>query len=396
MRRPACATVGAQPGTGRLILTQQRRLELIGQIYDCVLEPQNWPDVLTGMMRDFRWYNLTLTANSLRGTVPGQLFVMLNVPDEYVPIIRKYESEVIELWGGVEVVMNAPLEEPLRHTDVTTPEICARNGYYQNFVVPQGIIDSVAVPLARDATMIASISGGRHRDQGPFLEAEFDELRVLAPHLRRAVLIGGLFQEEASRAATFAAALEESLAGIILVDAGGRVVHANRSGDEMLRAGDPAASQLGALVLKTEIVPGAFAHALAAASSGDAGIGRSGIGIPTRRQDGTPTIIHVLPLADREVRRGLTLSATAAVFIAPAADAAQLPADAVRLLFGLTPAEERVFELAAEGLSAPDIAERLTVAVSTVKTHLIHIFAKTGVPGQVELVRLSERLSRGA
>ena len=48
-----------------------------------------------------------------------------------------------------------------------------------------------------------------------------------------------------------------------------------------------------------------------------------------------------------------------------------------------------------QGLSVPEIAARLAVAASTVKTHLMRIFAKTGAHGQVELVRLSERLSRG-
>ena len=44
----------------------------------------------------------------------------------------------------------------------------------------------------------------------------------------------------------------------------------------------------------------------------------------------------------------------------------------------LTPTEQRVVDLVAEGLTNPEIAERLLMARGTVKTHLEHVFAKTG------------------
>jgi predicted ATPase/DNA-binding CsgD family transcriptional regulator len=51
----------------------------------------------------------------------------------------------------------------------------------------------------------------------------------------------------------------------------------------------------------------------------------------------------------------------------------------------LTPTEAKVAELAAEGLTNPEIAERLFVSRSTVKTHLGHIFRKLDVHTRAEL-----------
>jgi DNA-binding CsgD family transcriptional regulator len=51
----------------------------------------------------------------------------------------------------------------------------------------------------------------------------------------------------------------------------------------------------------------------------------------------------------------------------------------------LTPTESSVTELAALGLSNPAIAERLVMSVNTVKTHLSHVYAKTGVTGRSRL-----------
>jgi predicted ATPase/DNA-binding CsgD family transcriptional regulator len=59
----------------------------------------------------------------------------------------------------------------------------------------------------------------------------------------------------------------------------------------------------------------------------------------------------------------------------------------------LTPTERRVVELVAEGLTNPQIAERMFVARGTVKVHVSHIFAKLGVSGRSELAALAIRRS---
>ncbi|MFJ3106801.1 LuxR C-terminal-related transcriptional regulator, partial [Streptomyces sp. NPDC086835] len=51
----------------------------------------------------------------------------------------------------------------------------------------------------------------------------------------------------------------------------------------------------------------------------------------------------------------------------------------------LTPVERQVTELAAQGLSNPQIAEQLFMARSTVKGHLAHVFAKLQIANRTEL-----------
>jgi predicted ATPase/DNA-binding CsgD family transcriptional regulator len=54
----------------------------------------------------------------------------------------------------------------------------------------------------------------------------------------------------------------------------------------------------------------------------------------------------------------------------------------------LTPTEEQVVALAVEGLSNPEIGERLFISRGTVKTHLAHVYAKLGVSNRTELASL--------
>lgn len=55
----------------------------------------------------------------------------------------------------------------------------------------------------------------------------------------------------------------------------------------------------------------------------------------------------------------------------------------------LTPTERVVAELAAEGLSNPDIGARLFISRRTVQTHLSHVYAKLAIASRVELAVLA-------
>ncbi len=58
-----------------------------------------------------------------------------------------------------------------------------------------------------------------------------------------------------------------------------------------------------------------------------------------------------------------------------------------RTTAGLTPTEQRVATLAAEGLTNRQIASTLVVTVSTVEAHLTRIYAKLGVRSRAQLAR---------
>jgi DNA-binding NarL/FixJ family response regulator len=66
-------------------------------------------------------------------------------------------------------------------------------------------------------------------------------------------------------------------------------------------------------------------------------------------------------------------------------------ADQPRPLAGLTAREQDVLDLVGEGLSNTEIADRLHIGVTTVKTHIAALMTKTNSPNRVRLALLAHR-----
>ena len=101
-----------------------------------------------------------------------------------------------------------------------------------------------------------------------------------------------------------------------------------------------------------------------------------------------PYVVHVLP-CDRAGQTACALVVVIDPELIP-----EPPIAMLRRLYGLTHSEALVATrvLRGEGLRA--IADDLSVSQATVKTHLQHVFAKTGTHRQSELVRLLLSISR--
>jgi DNA-binding CsgD family transcriptional regulator/PAS domain-containing protein len=358
---------------------------LIGGIYDAVLEPALWTGVVERAGRFVGGVGASIfRQDSVRKV--GNSYYHFGIDPHFE---RLYFEKFIKFDPLSAAYLTLNIGDVSSSSNIIPPAEFFETRFYREWARPQGLVDNVFTILERSPTSIAAFIVFRHERDGLADDAARQLLGLIAPHLRRAVLIGKLIDLRTIEAVTFADTLDGLGAGIFLVDATGRIVHANAAGQGILAVGDILRSSAGRLVARDQQVDEVLHDAFKAAERGDAAIGNKGIAIPLVARDGKRHVAHILPLTSSSRRRAdLAVTATAALFVHKAALEAPSRPEAIAKAFKLTPTELRVLLTLVEVGGGPEVAAALGIADGTVKTHLSHLFQKTGAKHQVDLVRL--------
>jgi len=258
--------------------------------------------------------------------------------------------------------------------------------FYREWAAPQGLVDSIMVPLERSANWAAMFALLLHETSAP-VEVCKRRAALIIPHIRRAALIGKVVEQRSAEATGLKDAFDGLAAGMFLVDAEGLLIHANAAGRSMLERGDVLAARGNRLAAPTRTATEELATLFSAAAEGDAALGTSRISASIEDRGGERYVAHVLPLTGGR-RSGAHAAAVAALFLHKATLEVTEPPEAMARAYGLTLTELRVMMAIVHVGGVPETAEALGVAETTVKTHLTHVFAKTGVNRQADLVKL--------
>jgi DNA-binding CsgD family transcriptional regulator len=212
---------------------------------------------------------------------------------------------------------------------------------------------------------------------------------LIAPHVRRAMLIGRVIDLQKVEAAALADSLDTLVAAMYLVDASGRIIHANASGHLMVADASVLRALGGRLGAIDPHANQALLDSFAAAEAGDTAVGRKGVAVPLRARTGERYVAHVLPLTSGARRKaGVSYCAVATIFVHKAAPALPSPPEAIVQEYKLTPSELRVLFAIVEVGGIPEVADVIGISETTARTHLKHLFEKTGTSRQVDLVKL--------
>src|SRR5689334_2382444 len=135
----------------------------------------------------------------------------------------------------------------------------------------------------------------RDREPGMVDATMRERTALVVPLVRRAVLAGRAIEVKQAETATFIDVLDGLSVGLFLIDANGRIVHANAAGSDLLGAGDLLRSIGGRLVAGDAQVEHSLRETAAAAANDD--VGAASIVVPLRARDDERYVAHMLPLA---------------------------------------------------------------------------------------------------
>jgi DNA-binding CsgD family transcriptional regulator len=365
--------------------TQETALsQLIGDIYDAALTPALWPRVLErscafvgGYAANILWHDVA--------TEQAAVFYKFNVDPHYHDLYMAKYAAMNPLFPA-----STFLEPGLPYSigDIVPMAEFIETDFYKEWVAPQNIADALGANLERTRTSSALFVVLRDLGQG-LVDAEMRRrMLLIVPHVQRSAAIGQLIDNHAAKMDALGDALGKIAAGVFMVDAEGRIGYGNATGQAMLDRGDVVRVRQSALVAVDAEAARALREAMAGAAAGGA-IGIRGVSVPLGGSHPERWLAHVLPLTSGARRKAsATYSSVAAVFVRKVTLALPSPLELLAKLYRLTASEVRVLQGIVSIGNVPATAKALGVAQSTVKTHLHHVFEKTGTSSQSELVKL--------
>ncbi|MGB8399825.1 helix-turn-helix transcriptional regulator [Bradyrhizobium sp.] len=363
----------------------QKLSDLIGDIYDAALDQSLWPGVIARAADFVGGVGAALFSKDAAGQL-GDVHYDVGTDPYYKQL---YFEKYIALDPATTGQFFAEIGEPCATADLMPYAEFTETRFYREWVRPQGLVDFATAVLDKSATSVAMFGVFRHERNGIVDDEARRRMRLIVPHIRRAVLIGRMFDLKAAEVETFAETLDGLSAGMCLIDAEGRIVHANAAGHAIIAAGDVLRVVGGRLVACDARIDQTLREVFAAAGQGDAALGTKGIAVPLAGKDGERYVAHVLPLTSGARRRaGIAYTAAAALFVRKAALSTPSPPEVIGKAFKLTPTELRVLLAIVEVGGVAKVAAALGVSDSTVKTHLGRLFEKTGATRQADLVKL--------
>jgi|RhiMethySRZTD1v2_1073278.scaffolds.fasta_scaffold360026_1 DNA-binding CsgD family transcriptional regulator len=364
-------------------------LTVVGRIYDAVENPERWPETfaaigsLIGGRPDF-WNaaqdNQPLEANphALEAGCHGTFFLSrsdLQAVDEYAQEFGQLITRFLK------IVFLSILWSPKDFRAREAIGLRMTRRYLQAFEPLLENSPSNSARVAARKFITALWEDGRM-----FRSENLESMRVLAPHLDRAVRLQTSLNAADLRSDMVSGALDCLTLGVILVDRGGLPLWHNRRAQEIMGRSNALRLSSAGLTGRTsgdtrtlrDMIKGAMAS------------GTQGLVTLNRDPEVRPLLLIAIPLKPiRTSDASDTHQLAYGVVFMSDPDITDTPTiESLRRSFDLTHREAELAIAVARGHGLKMAAKAMGVAITTARTQLQHAFEKTGTSHQAELAAL--------
>jgi DNA-binding CsgD family transcriptional regulator len=349
--------------------------------YEAALEPTLWTQVVADASRAFKSPYMVLNVSDRRGeklmhaAPPG-------ANDAVEVMMARYPT--LETNPGLAFsALTPPTAVELGNRIVSDSDL-ERLDMYQDTLRPLGLWHAALMNMHRDSAVLAVMAFMRARNR-PFDDGDLAALRALAPHFNRALRVTLRLRELEARASALAEMTDRALVALVLTDAFGRVAEANGVARAILAEND-------GLILRDGVLRAARSEdcirlsRLIQEAAGARVMPMSGVMQVARPSSRRPLALVVAPT--RNGASPLARSHAVSIAFADPERAPEPDADLLARLYGFTAREASVAALLLQGFSPNEAAGELAMTENTVRTHIRHLFDKTGVERLPDLLRL--------
>ncbi|MBA6412311.1 hypothetical protein H2508_04225 [Parahaliea sp. F7430] len=307
---------------------------------------------------------------------------------DWAAVNRRYINTYLDL-DPTSCLMTAP-------GDLKTIDEHKDTAYYQEFLQPLGVEYALRMGFAA-AGRNCWISACKTRAQGNFSSAAKAKLQALIPHLEVSLENYATVMLSSSERFLYNTALQNMNFGSFVLDADGKILSCNTVAEHLTQRYSEIAVENGKLAINSNVVNETLQSLLSLSRKNSATDERESRVIRIDCGAGGSIGILLKPVSRDKYFTGFAAPAVV-IYLS---DLARLQLASheetfdnqkmISALFGLTAAEAKLTLLLADGLTLAGAGRMLSIAEKTARNHLAHIFEKTGVNRQVDLIRLVYR-----
>jgi DNA-binding CsgD family transcriptional regulator len=357
--------------------------EIIGRIYDCALDPTRWP-VALGAIQSFVGGNrVRIFLFNTNPIHPGDGESFGVDRDFNRAFDRDAETLASIKYGFVVGEMDKAM---------TLSEVLGTSGgrdvngrlaydtrFYREWMEPRGAHDALSVLVFKTAKRFGGLAMTRSSPLPPFGAAEKEKIRLIAPHVRRALTISNLIGEQAAAGNRLMQLIDSLAAPIVIASPTGAIEQMNVAARRLIEARHLVSAERGVLRSVSSTAREALRSALMNGTHRMTTVALDAI-------NGPGLIVTILPLTGNSGG-----AETVAIFFHADGETTTLPGEAFAKLYKLTGTELRIAMLLVEGANVIEIAERLGSSVETVRWHVKNLRVKTGSARTSDLIRCAAR-----
>lgn len=349
------------------------RETLIANIYEASMFPSMWPQVL----EEFGQTIATPRSVLLIRRSDAWVGSALSQPME-VPTLQYLASGIPARSKTTDWLIACDHPGFLRGEDVATRAEWEQDPFHAEWAREWGFNYAIATAIRppNGDTLVFHLQ--RKDGEPAFSRRDVSILDSFRPHLARAGLLAARWRLQQLRAAAEALAMVGLPAAIL--DLRGRVLTANSLIQTMK-------SQVNWLIRdRLALVDRRANELLHRAVTGLIDPSQPVRSFPACSAEGETVVVHLMPTPGKA--RDLFDGGLGLLVLTPVTRAAAPDATLIRALFDLSPAEARVAREIANGDTVDQIATRAAVSISTVRTQIKAVLAKTGMSRQAQVAAL--------